>query len=1048
MVTFNQFVFIYVLGGLTFLPLAVLFVLLHAHLTFPVRDELTDARDDATKKTKAFDGDAGSALEAEKLPDGLKPRAHEPDAAAGYFAVCREYVPGGVNGKPPERTTPAGAVIAAESPSVYQSMYRSIFDRNKSQAPSMEGAKGGAKTTKRARNVFFVVLRHGHLMLYDDSEQLEVRHVVSLAHHNVDVYAGGEAIPEGELWIKRNCIRLTRKRTVEEVGADPKPFYLFSENCSEKEDFYHAMLQNQERVPGSPDGPPTPQRFQTQHIIKLVQQLHASEENLQTRWINALIGRVFLAVYKTADIEDFVRNKITKKIARVPTPAFLNNIKIRNIEMGDTAPFFTNLRLKELSVDGNLTVEADVKYQGGFRLEIAAAARIELGSHFKAREVSLVLAGILRKLEGHLLVRVKPPPSNRVWISFETAPNLELSIEPIVSSRQITYGVILRAIESRIREVVAETLVHPNWDDLPFHDTMLQRFRGGIWEDDQKVKLAPGHKSRAAELGLVDRVDKGDDDSDEDIQPLSPSHRDKTMSQPSLIDSAPSGLKGRKPIGAKSAVSLDLGAEGTASGAEPRSPSKPKSLRSGSFASAADPIVNLDAATVEALKAQAKKGKGDAAAKMKDISTRSPPGSPAESPVGSPPAPASLMEQTTKIAGKRQSSSSFSSQHSGESAGTRSLQSDDTQVDSAALAAASAAASPRRAPTNASFASTSSAASAGSGTKFLPHLFAGGQNGQAVAPSPPHAAMDKRVALNASLNTATAAAKKWFANRQAGAHHTHNHNRRPSAGAPSISSSASASASASSTDLPASTDEPGPASAPANKPGTPSRPIGRGQPLPPPGTPLPGPRKGWPTVPLGGLSLARRKPVKTLPPTSPEAEGQAVPPLPKRRESPGSAGADDDATPTGATNGGNGNNGLGAGLGSNAGAGLSPASTSSVWSRKQSASSSLPRRERMSSSGAGFGAGDDGGDGLFVVEAPPVEGEAPASPAVEERKGKVEGLNNDGEEGVFGIETDVGGGEGRGVEGREEDEEGDGSGDGDKGGDSESLRMLERMAAQ
>jgi hypothetical protein len=42
-------------------------------------------------------------------------------------------------------------------------------------------------------------------MLYDNEDQLEVRHVISLAHYKVDVYAGGDRIPEGELWIKRNC---------------------------------------------------------------------------------------------------------------------------------------------------------------------------------------------------------------------------------------------------------------------------------------------------------------------------------------------------------------------------------------------------------------------------------------------------------------------------------------------------------------------------------------------------------------------------------------------------------------------------------------------------------------------------------------------------------------------------------------------------------------------------------------------------------------------------------------------------------------------------
>jgi len=160
MVTFTGFLFIYVLGGLTFIPLILGAILCHAIFILPQRtasESVTDDSGSSPSKTKTKRSDF-SDLDIANLPDELKIRTHEPDVASGYFAVCREFVPGGVNGKPPERTTPAGAVIAAESPSVYQSMYRSIFDRNKNPVPSIEGSK-----VKRARNVFYVVLRYGGL---------------------------------------------------------------------------------------------------------------------------------------------------------------------------------------------------------------------------------------------------------------------------------------------------------------------------------------------------------------------------------------------------------------------------------------------------------------------------------------------------------------------------------------------------------------------------------------------------------------------------------------------------------------------------------------------------------------------------------------------------------------------------------------------------------------------------------------------------------------------------------------------------------------------
>lgn len=257
---------------------------------------------------------------------------------------------------------------------------------------------------------------------------------------------------------------------------------------------------------------PVPLKFETPDLVKLVQQLHADEENLHTRWINALIGRVFLAMYKTPEIKNFIATKITKKIARVPKPALISSVQLRKIDMGTLPPFVTNPKLKELTVDGDLVVEADVSYKGNFRIEIQATARIDLGPRFKAREVTLVLGCYLKRLDGHLLLRIKPPPSNRLWMTFETPPRLELSVEPIVSSRQITYGPILRAIESRIKEVLNETLVSPNWDDMPFMDTIAQTIRGGIWESvskgkeelDVKVEDTSGLDSVSIEVDKLD----------------------------------------------------------------------------------------------------------------------------------------------------------------------------------------------------------------------------------------------------------------------------------------------------------------------------------------------------------------------------------------------------------------------------------------------------------------------------------------------------------------------------------------------------------------
>jgi hypothetical protein len=439
-------------------------------------------------------------------------------------------------------------------------------------------------------------------LLFDDEDMLEVRYVLSLAHHDISIYGGGESIPEGELFIKRNAICLTRKSSVGDPMAEmapPKPFFLFADNTSEKEDFYFAMLRAQEQGPDASDGPPVPVQFDVQHMIALIQGLHSSEDHLHTRWFNALLGRVFLSIYKTSDVESFIRAKITKKISRVKKPSFLSGITIKHISLGEGAPFISNPRLKDLTIDGDCVVEADVRYAGNFRLEIAATARLDLGTRFKAREVNLLLAVVLKKVEGHILVRIKPPPSNRLWMTFAQAPKIEMSIEPIVSSRQITYTVILRQIEHRIKEVIAESIVFPYWDDMAFYPTEGKTWRGGVWKENMKSDYEPT-LDHVAEEGDVDEVEHIES---ENSIPLPT--QDHSIGATGFDDSAASVPYPRKVARSLFSSSSSKASPSSSSISVNRTggPEKPKILRQSSFTSTSSAVTGMDATNVDAIRA-------------------------------------------------------------------------------------------------------------------------------------------------------------------------------------------------------------------------------------------------------------------------------------------------------------------------------------------------------------------------------------------------------------------------------------------------------------
>ena len=143
------FLFAYLLGGITFPFILIGAVLVFAYWSFPDAHgqflEEPGLRED-DDDDEIFKSEESMAIYYRKSTKA------DPDVAAGYFAVTREYVPGGINGRPPERPSPS-ASTPPESPSVYQSMYRSIFDRKaNASTPSVS-------SNLKGKNVFFVAMR-------------------------------------------------------------------------------------------------------------------------------------------------------------------------------------------------------------------------------------------------------------------------------------------------------------------------------------------------------------------------------------------------------------------------------------------------------------------------------------------------------------------------------------------------------------------------------------------------------------------------------------------------------------------------------------------------------------------------------------------------------------------------------------------------------------------------------------------------------------------------------------------------------------------------
>ncbi|CCH42198.1 hypothetical protein BN7_1742 [Wickerhamomyces ciferrii] len=517
--SFKTIIISYLIGGLTLPPLLIIAALYLYYTVLPryVDDDEIDDKDDDLSEftTNEYENLKMTEVE-EKQTSGVKA------FKSGWLTVTREYhtFVNNANDKQLEGKEP-------ETKSAYSSLYR-LMKSNKKQAQQSEAGDDSAssatgdKATKkivRRKNRYFGVLRHGNLFLYKDDTQQDVQHVIVLSNNIVTLWP--RDLGDAELFTKRSAICILKRQSRRksdlppkessaslrnnEVGVEStidilksgiippknKGFFIYCDTNYEKEDWYFELIKATKRDNFQPTNTDldlvepsiyaNALHFKTADIISLIQTLHSSEGQLQTRWLNALIGRIFLSVQFTEYFHNVVHVKLLKKLTKINKPGFLDEIRITKVDVGNAAPFISFPKLIELNPDGSLKLGMKFSYTGKISLQVATKM-----NYFKSREVSILLAATINKIEGPMIVHVKPPPSTRIWYTFETMPTVEMDIEPVVSDKQITSSMIRKMIEGKFKDGIKDSLVLPHWDDITFFNTSEEIYRGGIWDTTKR----------------------------------------------------------------------------------------------------------------------------------------------------------------------------------------------------------------------------------------------------------------------------------------------------------------------------------------------------------------------------------------------------------------------------------------------------------------------------------------------------------------------------------------------------------------------------------
>lgn len=140
-------------------------------------------------------------------------------------------------------------------------------------------------------------------------------------------------------------------------------------------------------------------------------------------WFNAITGRVWRDIARSAYFQHWVCSRVSHSIAR-GKPAFIDHLEVTGVEFGAIPPLFSNVRWIPASshteqgeldpqADYNVSVAADVTFRSGIKFTVQAKVWIN-----KVRRLMLDLVNtyirvyICKKIYMYTCIHIRHTPSS------------------------------------------------------------------------------------------------------------------------------------------------------------------------------------------------------------------------------------------------------------------------------------------------------------------------------------------------------------------------------------------------------------------------------------------------------------------------------------------------------------------------------------------------------------------------------------------------------------------------------------------------------------
>ncbi|KAL6935568.1 uncharacterized protein HGUI_01508 [Hanseniaspora guilliermondii] len=484
--TFKTYAFIYLVGGITFLPLTLLCIF----FLLPEKKKFSD-----DGKSSIFDKD----IKVGEYMDSV----HRPEKS-GFIMIMSKFNKNVLSDK-------QHASTGLESLAVDSSTYSKLKSNNK----------------------FFCQLKNNSIVLYsNDVDAVETVKAHEEKSQNFDLITSDLTLKdtkkiialkdcyvtlwppnlsEGSLFTKKTSILIIKKglydcttktfklATKIEHFINNNVFFLQFDNNFDKEDWFFTILQSQRyfqskdnisKIDSSKTGyvdglghffdiPPPTFHFQTADVTKLIALNNADNNHINCKWFNLIISRIFMSFKANNKIENVIKEKIKDKLSKVNV-SFLDDFVINDLKLGNIPPLLSNPKVIKMDLEGDLEVHFDIVFDSHFTLNISTVMNL-LNKNYP---IELKLD--IKKVKGTIMIIFKKPPSNRIWYTFKSIPLLEMEIDPVVVNKSLSYNKILKPLKSKILDAFKDALVYPNFEDINYYKMLPEHennfYKGGLWD--------------------------------------------------------------------------------------------------------------------------------------------------------------------------------------------------------------------------------------------------------------------------------------------------------------------------------------------------------------------------------------------------------------------------------------------------------------------------------------------------------------------------------------------------------------------------------------